>query len=166
MKKIVYLFLSVLLITNSSLAAELKGGVSYDVKSARQYVQEGQVDTIDVSAHPFFNQDQSVAKVVYSYNNKGDIIAATVQYKSDPTMAYIYGRDNKLIYIDKYDRNVNLYPHRGYRYNLYGKLILKSLTVSENELFRFSPDGKLEVHSINGVMYNENGRVIGKASRK
>ena len=158
--------LIIFLFINSAYATELEGGVKYDVQSARSYVQEGIPNNIDMSAHPFFQHDQSVNKVVYSYNNEGDIIAATVQYRDEPSMAYIYGRNNRLIYIDKYDRPVHIYPHRGYRYNMSGQLELTSLTVSEDELFRFSPEGKLLVHSINGIMYNVKGRVIGKALKQ
>ena len=74
-------------------------------------------------------------------------------------MAKRYG----FIYVEKYDRPVNEYPHRGYRYDLSGNLVLTSLTVSKNEMFRFEPDGTLVVHSINGVIYDEQGNVIGRA---
>lgn len=163
MKKIIYLLATLVIFTNFAFSAELKGGVSFDVKSARNYLLEGQIDNVDISKHPFFQHDDKVERVVYSYNNNGDIIAATVQYKDDHTTAYIYGRDNNLKYIEKYDRPVNLYPHRGYRYNLEGKLTAQSLTVSPTELFRFSPTGKLLIHSVNGIMYDDNGKKYGKA---
>ena len=60
-------------------------------------------------------------------------------------------------------RSVSQSRYRGYRYDLNGTLILTSLTVSKKELFRFTPEGQLLVHSINGIIYDENGRVIGRA---
>lgn len=164
MKKVVYLFISLLIFAGFTSAMELQGGVKYNVESAREYVQQGQQNNITIQGHSYFDKrDKSINKTVYSYNNYGDIIGITVQYKDKP-MAYIYGADNNLKYVDKYDRDVNLYPHRGYRYNLDGQLILTSLTVSKNEQFRFDPSGKLIAHSIDGTIYDENGNVIGTAS--
>lgn len=166
LNKILYILIATIMLTGNCFATELKGGVSFDTRSARQYIQEGLVGSVDISKHPYFEHTPNVEKIVYSYDNTGEIIAATVQYIDEPSMAYIYGRDNSLIYIDKYDRPVNQYPHRGYRYNMNGELELTSLTVSPYELFRFTPTGKLLVHSINGIMYNEKGNKIGKAREK
>lgn len=160
MKKLILLLF--LLISIPIYATELKGGVSFDVNSARNYVQEGQSDSIEISGPSTFKNDNTVQKKVYSYNNSGNVVGITVQYKNEPNKAYIYGKNNNLIYIDKYDKSVDIYPHRGYRYNLDGKLILTSLTVSKNELFRFSPDGKLLAHSVNGIIYDENKNIIGR----
>lgn len=160
MKRHFYLLILFLILGQAAFAAELKGGIQYDVNSARQYVQENQTDNIQIIG-PYQLQTNNTEKVVYSYNNSGDIVGITVQYKGDRNTAYIYNKNKNLIYIDKYDKPVNIYPHRGYRYDMDGKLILTSLTVSKNELFRFSPDGKLLVHSINGVIYDENGKIIG-----
>lgn len=162
MKKILYLLIFFLMFTSSVFATELKGGVSFDVNSARKYLQEGQTNSIEISGPSLFKNDNAVQKKVYSYNNSGEIIGITVQYKNESNKAYIYGKNNNLIYIDKYDKPVNIYPHRGYRYNTNGKLILTSLTVSPNEQFRFSPDGRLIAHSVNGIIYDENRNVIGK----
>lgn len=162
MKKFIYLLILFIALNISVFATELQGGVSFDTNSARKYLQEGQMDNIEISGPYEFKNDSSVQKLVYSYDNYGQIIGITVQYKNNPNMAYIYGRSNNLIYVDKYDKPVNIYPHRGYRYNLDGKLILTSLTVSKNEQFRFSPEGKLIAHSINGVIYDENGNIIGR----
>ena len=146
-----------------SKATELQvGGVSYDVNSARQYVQKGQRDNVEITG-PFQLKESNVEKVVYSYNNDGEVIASTVQYINDNQNAYIYDRNRTLVYVEKYDRPVHIYPHRGYRYRLDGTLDLTSLTVSKNECFRFSPDGKLIAHSLNGTIYDENGNIIGKA---
>lgn len=167
MKRIIYTLLSLLILTSPALAIELQGGVAYTVDSAREYVQDGQADNlsnVNASGSEYFDEDKNtVQKKVYSYNNNGDVVGTTVQYKNEPTKAYIYGRNNNLIAIDKYDRPVDIYPHRGYRYNLEGKLTLTSLTVSKNEMFRFTPDGELIAHAINGVIYDENGNVIGTA---
>lgn len=160
MKRHFYLLILFLILGQVTFAMELTGGVQYDVNSARQYVQENQTDNIEITG-PYQLQTNNTEKVVYSYNNSGDIVGITVQYKGDRNTAYIYNKNKDLIYIDKYDKPVNIYPHRGYRYDMNGKLNLTSLTVSKNELFRFSPDGKLLVHSINGVIYDENGKIIG-----
>lgn len=163
MRKIIYTLLSILIIANStaSIATELQGGVSFNVDSARQYVQEGQANYAEVFG-PFEFVAQNTERVVYSYNNGGDVIGITVQYINEPTKAYIYGRDKKLIFMDKYDKPTNVYPHRGYRYKPDGELFLTTLTVSKNETFRFTPEGELLAHTLNGVTYDEAGNIIGR----
>lgn len=147
--------------TSTAQAMELQGGVKYSVDSARDYIQEGLPDNVNIPEKYYQLQSDNVEKTVYSYNNAHEIIGITVAYINEPAKAYIYNKNGTLIYMDKYDKPVNAYPHRGYRYDLNGKLILTSLTVSKNELFRFSPSGSLLVHSVNGVIYDENGNVIG-----
>lgn len=161
MKKFVYLLVSFLIFNCCACALELQGGVKYNVDSAREYVREGQKDTTQISG-PFVFRAENTDKVIYSYNNSGMVIGITVRYINEPTVGYIYGRDKTLIYVDKYDKPTDIYPHRGYRYNIDGELVLTSLSVSENEHFRFTPEGALLAHSINGVIYDENGQVIGK----
>jgi len=161
MKKLYLLLMLFIVFASCVGATELKGGVSFNTDSAREYLQDGQTDSVDISGPYSFQNSSNVQKMVYSYNNEGVVIGITVQYKNESDKAYIYGKNNNLMYVDKYDKSVNIYPHRGYRYNLDGKLILSSLTVSKKEQFRFSPDGKLIAHSINGVIYDENGKIIG-----
>lgn len=162
MKKIFFLLVSFSIFTNCAYALELEGGVKYTVDSAREYIQQAQVNNIEIKGPFEFNLDNT-EKVVYSYNNSGMVVGITVQYVGEPTKAYIYGRDKTLIYIDKYDKPVDVFPHRGYRYNLKGELILTSLSVSQNEQYRFSPEGALIAHAKNGVIYDENGNVIGNS---
>lgn len=162
MKKIIYLSILLLTLTANAFAEPIQGGVSYTVDSARDYVQDAQADNIEITG-PYQFQADNTENVVYSYNNSGDVIGITVEYINEPDKAYIYNKNGNLIYLDKYDKSVHIYPHRGYRYNMEGKLILTSLTVSKKEQFRFSPDGKLLVHSINNIIYDENGQQIGKA---
>ena len=161
MMKKIYLLILFFILGSYVFAEPIQGGVSFDVDSAREYLQAEQSDTIDISGPYSFTSDSNVRKKVYSYDTNGVVIGITVQYKGESNKAYIYGKNNNLMYVDKYDKSVDIYPHRGYRYNLDGKLILSSLTVSKNEQFRFSPEGKLIAHSINGVIYDENGKIIG-----
>lgn len=164
MKKILYLFVIIFALCNSSAFADnISGGVSYTVTSARKYVQSGQVNEIaPPKKYLVFVNGSNIEKITYSYINSDQILGRTVVYKGDSTIAYIYdGTNDKLKYIDKYDKNINVYPHRGYRYDLKGKLILTSLTISKNEQFRFTPEGKLLAHAANGIIYDENGNVIG-----
>lgn len=162
MKKFFCLVISILLFVTAASAEVLEAGIKYDVAAARAYLKDGQVDSINISG-PFEFEAKNIKQVVYSYNNSGDVIGITVEYINEPNKAYIYNCNKKLIYIDKYDKPVNIYPHRGYRYNIDGKLDLTSLSVSKNEQFRFSPDGKLIAHAKNGIIYDENNNVIGKA---
>lgn len=165
MKKFFCLIIPILFLVNvtpSAYGEVLEAGIKYDVAAAREYLKDGQVDSINISG-PFEFVAKNTKQVVYSYNNSGDVIGITVEYINEPNRAYIYGRNKQLLYVDKYDKPVNIYPHRGYRYNLDGKLILTSLTVSKKEQFRFSPEGNLIAHAINGIIYDENNNVIGKA---
>jgi hypothetical protein len=163
MRNFFYILISLIIVISPTFAQPIQGGVSFDVNSAREYVQEGQSDSADVSGPMFYENGSNVEKVVYSYNNGGEVIGITVQYINDSQTAYIYGKNKNLIYIDKYDKPVDVYPHRGYRYNLDGKLTLTSLTVSKKEMFRFTPDGALIAHSVKGITYDESGKVIGKS---
>lgn len=163
MRKIICILFLLICFGGQTFAMQLEGGVKYNVDSAREYVQAQQVNNITIQGHATYDEnDSNIAKKVYSYNNSGGVVGVTVLYKNEPNAAYIFVND-KLKYVDKYDKDVNIYPHRGYRYNLAGELVLTSLTVSKTELFRFTPSGKLLVHSINGVMYDENGNEIGTA---
>lgn len=161
MKRIIYLLILFLTLTNFAVATELQvGGVSFDVNSAREYVQEGQRDNVEISGPSKFEPNK-IEKFVYSYNNNNEVVGITVQYANEPDKAYIYDKNKNLIYVEKYDKPINIYPHRGYRYKLDGKLDLTSLSVSKDEHFRFSPNGRLIAHSINGTIYDESGNVIG-----
>lgn len=160
MKKLVYALFFILICSQPIFAMKIEGGVSYTVDSARDYLQQGQENSAQPSGHFKFEAD-SAQKVVYSYNNNNQVIGITVQYINEPKSAYIYNKNGTLIYFEKYDRPVDVYPHRGYRYDMNGNLNLSSLTVSKNEMFRFSPEGKLIAHSINGVIYDESGNIIG-----
>lgn len=160
MKKLIILVISLLFFGSAVYSETIQGGVKYTVDSARSYVQDGQEDNIDITG-PYFLQADNVDKIVYSRNPEGDVIGITVRYKGNPSQTYIYNAKNKLIYVEKYDKSTDIYPHRGYRYDLQGKLILTSLTVSKNEMFRFDPEGNLIAHSVNGVVYDENGNIIG-----
>lgn len=140
----------------------ITGGVTYNVDEAREYVFDD-VQPFKINTKYAFERSDNVERIVYSYDNNHKIIAATVLYKTEMSKAYIYDANKKLIYVDIYDKNVNIFPHRGYRYNLNGKLILTSLSVSKDEHFRFDSYGNLLAHSINGIIYDENGNVIGTA---
>lgn len=146
------------LITN---ATELRGEISYTVDSARDYIREGIPSGINIPPQRYSFSAENTQRVVYSHNNSGDVIGITVQYINEDSKAYIYNGRGKLIYVDIYDKPVYIHPHRGYRYDMEGNINLSSLTVSKDEMFRFSPDGKLIAHSINGVIYDENGNIIG-----
>lgn len=154
------LLLNIFLLSSNVFATELQGGVTFTVDSAREYIQEGLPDGIEIPDSYYQLQSGNVEKMVTSYDNSGEVVGVTVQYINEPTRAYIY-KKRKLAYVEKYDKPVNIYPHRGYRYDLDGKLVLTSLTVSKSELFRFTPQGKLIAHSINGTIYDEDGNVIG-----
>lgn len=153
--------LIILLFIPCAQAMELQGGVKYSVDSAREYVQEGIPNGVNISEKYLRLQAKSIKESITSYNKAGKIIGITVQYINEPTMAYVYDEDKKLIFVDKYDKSTDIYPHRGYRYTPEGKLFITSLTVSKDESFRFDPDGTLIAHSINGVTYDENGNIIG-----
>lgn len=163
MRKLIYLLITLLVLNNLAIATEIKGGVSFNVNSAREYLQNGEPDNVEILAPLHFTQGDANGKVVYSYNNNGDVTGITVQYKNEPTKAYIYGKDYNLKYINQYDKSTDIYPHRGYRYDLNGKLVLSSLIVSKNEQFRFDPNGNLIAHSVKNIIYDENGNIIGKS---
>lgn len=161
MKKIICIFLFLITFAPSVFAMAIEGGVTYNVDEAREYVNEGRPQSVDILGAYVFRDDSTVERTVYSYNNANQVIGITVLYKKEPNKTYIYNAQKNLIYVEQYDKPVNIYPHRGYRYDLNGNLVLTSLTVSKNEMFRFEPDGKLIAHSINGIIYDENGNVIG-----
>ena len=161
-KKLLILLFLFFAISCSSFSIELTGGVTYTVNSARDYLFQN-IPKPNISSNYIFARTSNVEKVIYSYDTDNRVIGITVLYKDDFTQAYIYDENKKLIYVDKYDKNVNLYPHRGYRYNMQSKLILTSLSVSKNEHFRFDSQGNLIAHSINNIIYDENGNVIGSS---
>lgn len=162
MKKILFLLLTFCFLHFAlcTPAIELQGGVNYTVDSARSYLESGTPDGVEISDKYYTLQAQNVEKMVTSYNNAGEVVGVTVQYINEPMKAYIYKRGD-LAYVETYDKPISKYPHRGYRYNLGGELVSSSLTVSKKEMFRFDARGKLIAHSVNGVIYDENGNIIG-----
>lgn len=160
MRTFLYLLIIFLFFTKAVNASAIEGGVSYNVNSAREYIQDGQPDGVEIRDSYYQVQADNVEKMVTSYNNSGDVVGVTVQYVNQPTKAYIY-KNGHLAYVETYDKPINIYPHRGYRYNLDNQLVSTSLSVSKSELFRFDSRGKLLVHSLKGVIYDENGNVIG-----
>lgn len=162
MKKLLFLLSAffILIFSPRGWTTELKGGVTYTVDSARSYLESGTPDGVDISDNYYKVQAQNVEKMVTSYNNAGEVVGVTVQYINEPMKAYIYKKGD-LAYVETYDKPVNVYPHRGYRYNLGGELVSSSLTVSKKEMFRFDAKGKLIAHSVNGIIYDEKGNVIG-----
>ena len=152
----------ILFLTQPAFSMEIDGGVTYNVDSAREYVFEGKPKDVEINAPYLFAKSSSVERTVYSYNNLNRVIGITVLYKNEPDKTYIYAQDKRLIYVEQYDKPVCEYPHRGYRYDIDGNLVLTSLTVSKDEMFRFEPNGKLIVHSVSGIIYDENGNIIGR----
>ena len=162
MKKFFVSIFIILFFASDSFSATLEGGVKYDTQSAREYVfSEIPQFKLQADTPYFFKRGANVEKVIYTYDNFNKIIGITVQYKNELNKAYIYDSDKNLIYIDIYDKNTNVYPHRGYRYNMQGKLILTSLSVNRDEHFRFDYHGNLIAHSINNVIYDEKGNKLG-----
>lgn len=164
MKKLL-LILICFFLANFACAMQLEGGVKFNVDSARSYVLQGQSQTAEIPGHYRLSLENT-ERVVYSYNNNGDVIGITVQYVNEPTRGYIYDRHGRLIFMDVYDKPTNQYPHRGYRYKPDGNIFLSTLSVSKEELFRFTPEGELLAHSLNGVIYDENGNKIGTSSER
>lgn len=165
MKKIILTVLC-LLVSNICMAVTLDGGVKYTAKTAREYVfSDIPQFKLDANIPYYFKQGNNIFDYVYSYDNFNNPIAVTVVYKNELNKAYIYDKNKKLIYVDIYDKNTTIYPHRGYRYNMQGNLVLTSLSINKNEHFRFDANGNLLAHSINDVIYDENGNQIGH-SRK
>lgn len=161
MKKI-FLTIVAILISTTSFATVIEGGLKYNTQTAREYVfNDIPQFKLDANIPYYFKRSTNVEKLIYSYDNYNNIIGITVQYKNELNKAYIYDKDKNLIYIDLYDKNTNLYPHRGYRYNMQGKLILTSLSVNKDEHFRFDYQGNLIAHSVNNIIYDENGNQIG-----
>ena len=163
MKKFILLTLC-LLVSNITFATTIDGGVKYTAQSAREYVFDG-IPQFKLNANiPYhFKRGTNVEQMAYSYDNYNNIVGITVQYKNELNKAYIYDADKNLMYIDIYDKNTNIYPHRGYRYNMKGELILTSLSVNKKEHFRFDKQGNLIAHSLNDIIYDENGNIIGHA---
>ncbi|RAI14948.1 MAG: hypothetical protein DKM22_05535 [Candidatus Melainabacteria bacterium] len=164
MKKFLLSILCLVMFVSLGYCTTLDGGVKFNVQSAREYVFDGVPKfKLDAQTPYYFKKGSNIDKVIYTYNNYNQIIGITVRYKHIPDKAYIYDEDKSLIYVDIYDKDTNLYPHRGYRYNLQGKLILTSLSITKDEHYRFDYMGNLLAHSKNGIIYDENGRQIGKA---
>lgn len=163
MKKII-LTIFAIFISTGVFAVTIDGGVKYDAQSAREYVfSDIPQFKLDANVPYFFKRGTNIEKMVYSYDNYNNIVGITVQYKNELNKAYIYDKNKNLIYIDIYDKNTNLYPHRGYRYNMQGKLILTSLSINKDEHFRFDYQGNLIAHSKNNIIYDEKGNQIGTA---
>jgi len=158
MKKI--LLITLLFFLSPVYAEELQGGVTYDVNSARAYVQDGQISDIGQQSNLYYSNNGSTDDIIYGYSANNVPECFTVRYNDDLTRDYIYGMNNKLLYVIKNDRPTTEFPHRGYRYNTKGKLINTTLMTSKNNGFTFSPSGKLLGRLIGGVGYLGNTNIV------
>ncbi|MFA7658768.1 MAG: hypothetical protein WCY19_04985 [Candidatus Gastranaerophilaceae bacterium] len=160
MKKFIIVLGIIFIVSQSVFATELQGGISYTVDSAREYIQQGQVNDIGPQGHLYYDGNSYNADVIYGYNSNNVPIGFDVRFKDDLTISYTYGMDNRLRSIAKYDKPSDTYPHRGYIYNTGGKLIKTTLMVSKNNGFAFTPNGKLITHMVNGIGYLGNTNII------
>lgn len=158
MKKL--LLVLVLMVVLPAFSQELQGGVTYDVNSARAYVQDGQQSDIGQQSNLYYSSNGNDADIIYIYDTNGVPNAFVAQYKDDNRKAYFYGMNNKLQYVDKYDKPPEVYPHRAYRYTTKGKLATTALMTSKNNGFVFTPKGKLTVRLVDGVGYLGNSNII------
>lgn len=159
MKKL--LLIIALMLALPAFSQELQGGVTYDVNSARAYVQEGQEDTIFVGNNFYFDGvNAKDVDVMYVYNSNGTPNSFNVRYKDDLKRSYCYGMNNKLIDVAKYDKDSTIYPHRVYTYAPDGKLINTSLMISKGNGFVFTPKGKLVVRIVDHTGYLGNTNII------
>lgn len=164
MKKLILLIICLMFVP-ACLAVTLDGGIKFNTDSAREYVfQDIPQFRLNANTPYYFKRGNNIEKIIYSYDNYNNIVGITVQYKNELNKAYIYNREKNLIYVDIYDKNTSLYPHRGYRYNMQGKLVLTSLSINKDEHFRFDYQGNLIAHSINGIIYDEKGNQIGHSN--
>ena len=162
MRKILTYAILILFISTNCFATTIDGGVKYDVNSAREYVFSDMPQfKLNADTPYYIKRGPNIGHLIYSYDNNNNILATTVQYKNELNRAYIYNKEKNLIYIDIYDKNTSQYPHRGYRYNMQGKLILTSLSISKNEHYRFDYMGNLISYTKNKIIYDENGKQIG-----
>ena len=150
----------ILIFSQIAFADELQGGITYDVNSARVYVQDGQVSDIGQQSNLYYSSNGSDADIRYGYKANNVPDGFVVRYKDDLTRAYIYGMDNKLKYVDKYDKSSDIFPHRGYKYAPSGKLVNTSLSISKGNSFVFTPKGKLIARFVDGIGYLGNTNIV------
>lgn len=159
MKKIILIL--TLMLALPVFSQELQCGVAYDVNSARSYVQEGQESDIGQQSNLYYDGvNPKDVDIIYEYNSNGVPISFNVLYKDDLKRDYIYKMDNKLLYVNKYDKDVTIFPHRAYTYTPNGKLVHTSLIVSKGNCFVFLPNGKLLARVVNSVYYLGNTNIV------
>lgn len=160
MKKFIIALSIVFIASQIAFADQLQGGVSYNESTAREYIQQGQINDIGPQGHLYYDGNSYNADVIYGYNSNNVPIGFEVRFKDDLTVSYTYGMDNRLKFVTKYDRPSDIFPHRGYEYNTSGKLIKTTLITSKNNGFAFTPKGKLIAHLVNGIGYLGNTNII------
>lgn len=92
------------------------------------------------------------------HDSTGNILGYLTKVPGN-NITYIYNQNGQLIELG-FDIT-NIKPDRYYRYKYpSGELFELVLYTTDDEMFKFSPDGNLNGHWINGKCYDENGNII------
>ncbi len=104
----------------------------------------------------------------YLLLGKTDLIDRTLAYFSDNTYAvmkhsdryhvYYYSKDGILLYLEENDGLQ--YPYKSFKYNSSNQLVNKTLRVSKEESYIYSPAGTLIAHWKGSNAYDKSGKVI------
>lgn len=147
----------------------LTGGVDYNVNSARKELFQNYEPYINrnlLNLHAYDVQNKT--NLICLLKGQTDLKDRTLAMFSDGTYAvmyfndrlnvYYYKNDGSLLYIEK--KESEIYPYKACKFDITGKIINKSLRVSKEETFIYTPDAKLIAHWINSNGYDERGNIV------
>lgn len=147
MKKLLLILLTIILI-HPAYALTLEGGVK-KIETAEQARQEVFLKPIWViDPHPYKMYAEKAPEGYRVDYSDGRYSVAS------GTKMFCYTPNNKLYLISIFDKNVNEYPRKSYRY-FYpsGALASTAYSKSEGNAFEFNPDGSLIGVWENGIYY-------------
>ena len=170
MFKFKVLFFVFIFFALSASATVLKGGVKYDVDSARAASFENVQYKIDISQYKEYLFDKDFEKhkkknIISFFKNRGKSITVfsdgtyCIRYNDIKNPIFYYDENGKL-YCLSYIEEKRGYPKRDLSYDTNGNLEDISFYVSGYEVYVFNLDKTLSFHWIGSNGYNEKGELV------
>ena len=158
-------------LSSSAFSETLKGGIYYNVNTARSLAFENIETKININKYKkhFIDTNkkenlialkQGKTKYKNRYLTRFSDGSYSIRYSSQNLTSYYYNIHGHLDYIE-FDEKHNTYPSKRLSYNIDGDLDSIILNVTPNEQFVFDVNKKLVAHWIGKNGYDENGELFG-----
>ena len=171
--KIAFIIFLIFFLSPAAFCKTIKGGVYYNVNTARALAFENVENKIDINKYKKYfidpNKNENLnamqqGKVKYKnrYLTRFSDGMYSVQYNGQ-SISFYYDKQGNLTYIefDKYSKH----SYKAISYDINGNLDSVSLYIDKHEQFVFDINKKLVAHWVGKNGYNENGVLFGTRNK-